>query len=57
MTLRFTRFSQYLAQESIIQRIWFGIVTTHDFDRHDDISKQRVYHNITLIQKMTFLHL
>ncbi|CAN6483147.1 unnamed protein product [Victoria cruziana] len=38
MALRFPRFSQGLA--------WFGIATAHDFESHDDITEERLYHNI-----------
>ncbi|PHT98753.1 Photosystem I chlorophyll a apoprotein A2 [Capsicum chinense] len=46
MALRFTRFSQDLAQDPTTRRIWFGIATAHDFKSHDDITKERLYQNI-----------
>ncbi|CAN4114440.1 unnamed protein product [Withania somnifera] len=46
MTLRFSRFSQGLARDPTTRLIWFGIATTHDFESHDDITKERLYRNI-----------
>ncbi|KAF3617470.1 Photosystem I chlorophyll a apoprotein A2, partial [Capsicum annuum] len=46
MALRFPRFSQGLAQDPTTRRIWFGISTAHDFESHDDITEERLYHNI-----------
>jgi photosystem I P700 chlorophyll a apoprotein A2 len=43
MELRFTRFSQGLAQDPTTRRIWFGIATTHDFESHDDITEEGLY--------------
>jgi photosystem I P700 chlorophyll a apoprotein A2 len=33
-----------LAQDPTNRRIWFGIATTHDFESHDDITEERLYH-------------
>ncbi|KAF3615642.1 Photosystem I chlorophyll a apoprotein A2, partial [Capsicum annuum] len=46
MALRFPRFSQGLAQDPTTRRIWFGIATAHDFESHDDITEERLYHNM-----------
>ncbi|KVI06672.1 Photosystem I PsaA/PsaB [Cynara cardunculus var. scolymus] len=46
MALRFPRFSQGLTQDPITHRIRFGIATAHDFESHDDITEERLYHNI-----------
>ncbi|KAL8216626.1 hypothetical protein R6Q57_023463 [Mikania cordata] len=46
MALRFSRFSQGLAQDPTTRRIWFGIATAHDFESHDDIIEERLYQNI-----------
>ncbi|KAL7221922.1 hypothetical protein ACSBR1_023797 [Camellia fascicularis] len=46
MALRFSRFSQGLAQDPTTRRIWFGIATAHDFESHDDITEKRLYQNI-----------
>lgn len=32
MALRFSRFSQGLAQDHTARRIWFGTATAHDFE-------------------------
>ncbi|KAL4179630.1 hypothetical protein AMTRI_Chr13g88250 [Amborella trichopoda] len=45
MALRFPRFSQGLAQDPTTRRIWFGIATAHDFESHDDITEEGLYHN------------
>ncbi|KAI5677312.1 hypothetical protein M9H77_08262 [Catharanthus roseus] len=42
----FPRFSQGLAQDPTIFRIWFGIAAAHDFESHDDITKEHLYQNI-----------
>ncbi|MCD7462142.1 hypothetical protein HAX54_047857 [Datura stramonium] len=34
------------AQDPTTRRIWFGIVTAHDFESHDDITEERLYQNI-----------
>jgi photosystem I P700 chlorophyll a apoprotein A2 len=44
MASRFPKFSQGLAQDPTTHCIWFGIATTHDFESHDDITKERLYH-------------
>ncbi|KAF4402749.1 hypothetical protein G4B88_010201 [Cannabis sativa] len=46
MALQFPRFIQGLAQDPTTRRIWFGIPTAHDFESHDDITEERLYHNI-----------
>jgi photosystem I P700 chlorophyll a apoprotein A2 len=33
-----------LAQDPTTRRIWFGIATAHDFESHDDITEERLYH-------------
>jgi photosystem I P700 chlorophyll a apoprotein A2 len=44
MASRFPKFSQGLAQDPTTRRIWFSIATTHDFESHDDITEERLYH-------------
>jgi len=46
MASRFPKFSQGLAQDPTTRRIWFGIATAHDFESHDDITEERLYHKI-----------
>jgi photosystem I P700 chlorophyll a apoprotein A2 len=44
MASRFPKFSQGLAQDPTTRRIWFSIATAHDFESHDDITEERLYH-------------
>jgi photosystem I P700 chlorophyll a apoprotein A2 len=44
MASRFPKFSQGLAQDPTTRHIWFGIVIAHDFEIHDDITEEFLYH-------------
>jgi photosystem I P700 chlorophyll a apoprotein A2 len=44
MASRFPKFIQGLAQDPTTLRIWFSIATAHDFENHDDITEERLYH-------------
>jgi photosystem I P700 chlorophyll a apoprotein A2 len=46
MASRFPKFSQGLAQDPTTHRIWFGIATAHDFESHNDITEEHLYHKI-----------
>ena len=50
MASRFPKFSQGLAQDPTTRRIWFGIATAHDFESHDDITEERLYHKIFALE-------
>jgi photosystem I P700 chlorophyll a apoprotein A2 len=40
----FPKSSQGLSQDPTNRRIWFGIATAHDFESHDDITEELLYH-------------
>jgi photosystem I P700 chlorophyll a apoprotein A2 len=43
MASRFPKFIQGLAQDPTTHCIWSGIATAHDFESHDDITKEHLY--------------
>jgi photosystem I P700 chlorophyll a apoprotein A2 len=44
--MTFPTFSQALAQDPTTRRLWFGIATAHDFERHDGITEDRLYQKV-----------
>jgi photosystem I P700 chlorophyll a apoprotein A2 len=46
MVIKFPIFSQTLAQDPTTRRLWFGISTAHDFERHDGITERYLYQKI-----------
>jgi photosystem I P700 chlorophyll a apoprotein A2 len=46
MRTKFPSFSQTLSQDPTTRRLWFGIRTAHDFERHDGITEERLYHKV-----------
>ena len=46
MAAKFPAFSQALAQDPTTRRLWFGIATAHDFETHDKMVEERLYHKI-----------
>nr|GEV27328.1 putative photosystem I PsaA/PsaB [Tanacetum cinerariifolium] len=43
--------SKGLTQDPTTRRIWFGIATAHDFESHDDITEERLYHCMWIIKE------
>jgi len=43
MATKFPKFSQDLAADPIIWRIWYGIATAHDFESHDGMTEENLY--------------
>ena len=46
MVIKFPTFSKVLVQDPTTRRIWFGIATIHDFERHDRITEEYLYQKI-----------